>query len=160
MYWATDTCAFDGGSTQAQIWRQPLTGGAPGVQLSGVGVCHFLDLTGDDADLHYSCEYTRVATTSLAPQSSTKQWSTSGLQFPRVATDGSRVYWTEAEVAAGASPGARFVYTQPKTNPTSAPRETVWTKSGTNRGLRAIVVDDRWIYFADPDDRKIRAIPK
>lgn len=161
MYWSTNTCAFDGGSTTAQIWRQPLAGGAPGVQLSGVGACRFLDLTGDDADLHYACEYTRVASTSLTPQSGAKQWSTSGLQFPRVASDGTRVYWTDVDaVDPDGGMGARYVYSQLKTNPTTTPKEIVWTKAKTNRGLRAIAVDDRWIYFADPDDRRIRAIPK
>lgn len=162
MYWATDTCGFDGGSTQAQLWRQPLAGGQPGVQLAGVGVCQFLDLTGDDSDLHYGCEYTRVATTPYAPQSGAKQWSTKGLRFPRVASDGTRVYWTvdtDPDPDAG-TPGARFVYAQKKTNASATTPETVWTKSGTNRGLRAITVDDRWIYVADPDDRRIRAIAR
>lgn len=57
--------------------------------------------------------------------------------------------------------GARYVYSQLKTNPTTTTtKQVVWTKAKTNRGLRAIAVDDRWIDFADPDDRRIRAIPK
>ena len=166
VYWTNASCDYTGGKSPAHIWKLPVDGDASVAEVFLVGGdgCHWSDFVADDTDFHFACEYTRVSTVAQAPASMERVWAPESptLELPRATSDGVRVFWTNSEPpVADASVGARKVYAIAKTaTPGATKPSLLWEKDNRFRGLRGITVDDRTIYFADPDDHKIRALAK